>query len=89
MKTVLALRNVAYEDLDGFEGAFEEAGYKAVYRDALSDEEPIASAAMEHGEGCRASVRCLAPRKPPGFSKATEDLDFNLVEKSLGSASAT
>ncbi|MBL4582970.1 MAG: hypothetical protein JKY29_14290 [Gammaproteobacteria bacterium] len=44
--------------------------------------------AMEHGEGCSASVRCLAPRKPPGFKKATENLYFNLVEKPLGIASA-
>jgi hypothetical protein len=44
--------------------------------------------AMEHGEGCRASVRCLARRKPPGFKKATEDLYFNLAEKPLGTASA-
>ena len=37
--------------------------------------------AMEHGEGCRASVRCLAARKPPGFKKATEDLYFNLEDR--------
>ncbi|MCQ0090366.1 MULTISPECIES: hypothetical protein [Rhodobacterales] len=37
--------------------------------------------AMEHGEGCNASVRCLAPRKPPGFSKATGNLYFNLRTK--------
>ena len=37
--------------------------------------------AMEHGEGCRASVRCLAVRKPPGFKKATEDLYFNLEDR--------
>lgn len=34
--------------------------------------------AMEYGEGCRASVKCHAARKPPGFRKATEDLYFNL-----------
>ena len=44
--------------------------------------------AMEHGEGCRASVKCHAARKPPGFKKATEDLVFNLAEKPLGTASA-
>lgn len=44
--------------------------------------------AMAHGEGCRASVRCLAPRKPPGFKKATENLYFNLTEQPLGTASA-
>ena len=36
--------------------------------------------AMEHGESCRASVRCLSARKPPGFDKATKDLYFNLRE---------
>ncbi len=41
MKTVLALRHVAYEDLDGFESAFEDAGYKVTYRDALYDKEPF------------------------------------------------
>ncbi len=34
--------------------------------------------AIEHGEGCRASVKCHAARNPPGFAKATEDLYFNL-----------
>ncbi len=48
----------------------------------------ITTFAMEHGEGCRASVRCHAPRKPPGFKKATEDLVFNLQEHPLGRASA-
>ncbi len=43
--------------------------------------------AMEHGEGCRASVKCHAPRKPPGFKKATEELVFNLEKKPLGTAS--
>ena len=38
--------------------------------------------AMEHGEGCRASVRCLVARKPPGFKKATEDFYFNLEDRS-------
>lgn len=42
--------------------------------------EQVTQFAMEHGEGCRASVRCLAARKPPGFKKATEDLYFNLVQ---------
>lgn len=37
--------------------------------------------AMEHGESCSASVRCLAPRKPPGFKRATENLYFNLVDR--------
>ena len=48
----------------------------------------VSTYAVEHGEGCSASVRCLAPRKPPGFKKATETLYFNLVEKPKGTASA-
>ena len=36
--------------------------------------------AMEYGKGCQASVRCLAPRKPPGFRQATRDLYFNLKD---------
>ena len=40
--------------------------------------------AMEHGESCRASVRCLSARKPPGFDKATDDLYFNLKEAEQG-----
>ena len=48
----------------------------------------VSSFAAEHGEGCQASVRCLAPRKPPGFKKATESLYFNMEEKPLGTASA-
>jgi len=44
--------------------------------------------AMEHGEGCRASVRCLAARKPPGFKKATEDLYFNLSSRQSGETGA-
>ena len=41
----------------------------------------VAQFAMEHGESCSASVRCLAPRKPPGFKRATENLYFNLVDR--------
>ncbi len=37
--------------------------------------------AMEHGESCRASVRCLALRKPPGFATATAELYFNLEDR--------
>ena len=44
--------------------------------------------ANAHGEGCRASVKCLAHRKPPGFKAATENLTFNLEDKPLGTASA-
>lgn len=41
--------------------------------------------AMEHGEPCRASVRCLSDRKPPGFDRATQDLFFNLPTRALAS----
>lgn len=41
--------------------------------------EKVTQFAMEHGESCRASVRCLAPRKPPGFANATAELYFNLA----------
>ena len=40
----------------------------------------VTAFATEHGEGCRASVQCLAARKPPGFDKATGALYFNLDE---------
>ncbi len=48
----------------------------------------VTAFAKHHGEGCRASVRCLAARKPPGFKKATENLVFNLTEHPVGTASA-
>ena len=38
----------------------------------------IAAFADGHGEGCRASVKCLAPRKPNGFDKETKNLYYNL-----------
>jgi len=34
--------------------------------------------AETHGKPCNASVRCLAPRKPAGFDRATHSLYFNL-----------
>jgi len=43
----------------------------------------VKSFADAHNEGCRASVRCLAPRKPAGFDKATEDLFFHLDKPPL------
>ena len=46
----------------------------------------VSSFAVEHGEGCQASVRCLAPRKPPGFKRATASLYFNMEEKPLETA---
>lgn len=52
--------------------------------------EQITQYAMEYGEGCQASVRCLAKRNPSGFRKATADLYFNLQEGSIiGDVSAT
>ena len=52
----------------------------------------ITQYAMEYGDGCQASVRCLAKRNPPGFKKATEGLYFNLKDGSIiddvGAASA-
>jgi hypothetical protein len=46
----------------------------------------ITDFANDHGEGCNAYVKCLAPRKPPGFKAATSDLYFNLKEKPIGTA---
>ena len=48
----------------------------------------VTEIALAHGEGCSASVRCLAPRKPPGFKAATQNLYFNLEETSDGATSA-
>lgn len=45
--------------------------------------EQITQYAMEYGDGCQASVRCLAKRNPPGFKKATKGLYFNLKEGSI------
>ena len=47
----------------------------------MSHGDKVTQFAMEHGESCSASVRCLAPRKPPGFKRATENLYFNLVDR--------
>jgi len=44
--------------------------------------EQIAHFALAHGEGCQASVRVAdGGRKPPGFSRATSSLYFNLKTK--------
>lgn len=44
--------------------------------------EQVAHFAMEHGEGCSASVRVAdGGRKPPGFKQATSALYFNLKTK--------
>lgn len=41
MPSVLALRHVAYEDLDGFAPAFRKRGFKISYRDAWFDDRPF------------------------------------------------
>lgn len=41
MPTVLAIRHVAFEDLDGFAPAFARRGYDVAYRDAWYDEAPF------------------------------------------------
>lgn len=81
------------------EGVFVVTNYE-LFGDKKYPEKEITAAGMPdlvsqvtqfanaHGEGCRVSVRCLATRKPPGFKQATENLTFNLVEKSKGKASA-
>ena len=71
---------------DIFGGKYPEKDITAPGMDDLVDQ--VTHFAMEHGEGCRASVSCLAPRKPPGFKAATENLTFILVEKAKGTASA-
>lgn len=48
----------------------------------------VTAFAEAHGKGCRASVKCLAARKPPGFKATTENLTFNLEDKPVGTASA-
>ncbi|MDE4099807.1 hypothetical protein [Phaeobacter gallaeciensis] len=58
--------------------SYPEKRIQAAGMDDLIDK--VTQFAMEHGESCSASVRCLAPRKPPGFKRATENLYFNLVD---------
>ncbi len=45
MAEVMAIRHVAYEDLDGFETSFRRRGYRISYRDAWYDDLVYASAA--------------------------------------------
>lgn len=71
---------------DIFGGTYPEKQITAAGMDDLVDQ--VTHFATEHGEGCRASVRCMARRKPPGFKAATENLTFNLEEKQFGTASA-
>lgn len=70
--------------IDIFGGTYPEKDITAAGMDDLVAQ--ITTFANEHGEGCSAYVKCLAPRKPPGFKKATESLYFNLEEKPLGTA---
>ena len=58
---------------------YPEKRIEAAGMDDLIDQ--VTQFAMEHGESCSASVRCLAPCKPPGFKRATENLYFNLVDR--------
>ena len=71
---------------DIFGGTYPTRQITAAGMDDLVSQ--VTDFAMDHGEGCRASVKCHAARKPPGFKKATEDLVFNLSEKPLGTDSA-
>ncbi len=64
---------------DIFGGTYPTRNITAAGMDDLTDQ--VTHFAMEHGDGCSASVRCLARRKPPGFKKATENLYFNLKTK--------
>ena len=64
---------------DIFGGTYPTKEITAAGMDDLVDQ--VTHFAMEHGDGCSASVRCLAARKPPGFKKATESLYFNLKTK--------
>ena len=60
-------------------GSYPEKRIQAAGMDDLIDK--VTQFAMEHGASCRAAVRCLAPRKPPGFAKATAELYFNLEDR--------
>ena len=66
--------------------SYPEKRIQAAGMDDLIDQ--VTHFAMEHGESCRASVRCLAPRKPPGFKRATEDLYFSLADRTAEKASS-
>lgn len=65
--------------VDIFGGTYPEKDITAVGMDDLISQ--VTDFANEHGESCSAYVKCLAPRKPPGFKKATEGLYFNLKTK--------
>ncbi|WP_026481140.1 hypothetical protein [Ahrensia sp. 13_GOM-1096m] len=72
--------------VDIFGGTYPEKTITAAGMEDLICQ--VAQFANDHGEGCSAFVKCLAPRKPPGFKRATSALYFNLQEKPLGTASA-
>ena len=72
--------------VDLFGGTYPEKSITAAGMDDLVSQ--ITAFATDHGAGCNAYVKCLAPRKPPGFKKATEDLYFNIDEQPLQPATA-
>lgn len=72
--------------VDIFGGTYPERDITAAGMPDLINQ--VSNFANEHGKGCNAFVKCLAPRKPPGFKKATSSLYYNLEEKPLGTASA-
>lgn len=65
--------------IDFFGGVYPKKNISVAGMDNLINE--ITNFANNHGEGCSASVKCLAPRKPPGFKDATANLYFNLEPK--------
>lgn len=71
---------------DLFSGTYPEKEITAAGMPDLVSQ--VTNFAETHGKGCRASVKCLAPRKPPGFKATTENLVFNREEKPIGTASA-
>jgi hypothetical protein len=72
--------------VDFFGGTYPKKSITAAGMDDLVRQ--ITAFATDHGEGCSAYVKCLAPRKPPGFKKATEALYFNIDEQPLQAATA-
>lgn len=63
---------------------------KAISATGLADLlRQVTDFAETHGEGCRASIRCYAKRKPPNFDKITSDLYFNLATPEDNATSAS
>ena len=79
-------RGFVVTKFDLFDRTYPQKQITAAGMDDLVNQ--VTHFAMEHGESCRASVTCLASRKPAGFKAATEDLYFNLKEEPPGTASA-